>query len=431
MTIKLTRRGAAVAFALLTSTASFAQNDECAQAIALSAGSLALDTTTATVSATPWPCAGSGGPDIWYSYLATSNSTITVSTCGSTFDTALEVFDGTCAVLNSIACNDDSCGLQSSIQFGAASGSTYLIRVGGYNGANGFGTISLDDGRPQLNPANGHYYARVASAGISWDQSRADAAAMTHMGLTGHLATLTSQQENDFVFALGGVNNLWIGGFQNTASASYAEPAGGWEWITGEPFVYANWLPGEPNNSGAFGAEDYLELLQSAGFGDTWNDAAQMEHPAGFLVEFDSDSLGTNYCMANVNSTGAIGRMSASGSLTASNNDVTLTASEIPRLSFGFFITSTVEGFVMNPGGSSGNLCLLGAIGRYVGPGQIQNSGVAGEINLPINLAQTPTPTGFVSVLAGDTRSFQLWHRDSSGGTPTSNFTDGLRLTFN
>ncbi|MFT5731536.1 MAG: hypothetical protein ACI8WY_000200, partial [Planctomycetota bacterium] len=112
--------------------------------------------------------------------------------------------------------------------------------------------------------------------------------------------------------------------------------------------------------------------------------------------------------------------------------DLTLTASDLPLFGFGFFITSNDEGFVTNPGGSAGNLCLLGAIGRFVGPGQIQNSGSGGEIELTLDLTQIPTPTGFISIQAGDTRSFQLWHRDSSsGGTPTSNFTDGLRLTFN
>ncbi|MFT7167257.1 MAG: hypothetical protein ACI80K_000376 [Paracoccaceae bacterium] len=432
MITKLPYVGTFAGLVLLTSTTSLAQNDECAQAIALSVGSIAFDTSAATLSATPWPCAGAGGPDLWYSHVAAASSTITISTCGSSYDTALEVFDGSCAALVSILCNDDACGLQSTVQFAATAGMTYLVRVGGFSGSVGAGVIALDDGSPQLNPVNGHYYAAVASAGVTWDQARADAASMTHMGLSGHLVTLGDSQENDFVFGLGNVNNFWTGGFQNTASPSYSEPGGGWEWITGEVFGYTNWLPGEPNNTGGLGAEDYLELLQSGGFGETWNDAAQSEHPAGYVVEFSSDGLGTNYCMANANSTALTGRMSAAGSLTVSNNDVTLTASDLPPFGFGFFITSDAEGFVTNPGGSAGNLCLLGAIGRFVGPGQIQNSGSGGEIVLAIDLMQIPAPTGFLSVQAGDTRSFQLWHRDSSsGGTPTSNFTNGLRLIFN
>jgi hypothetical protein len=423
--------GAIVALAALITPTALAQNDECAGALPLPVGTVAFDTAVATLSAEVWPCASGGGPDLWYTYTATANSTLTISTCGSTYDTALEVFEGGCGALVPLDCNDDSCALQSSISFAAASGATYFVRVGGFSGASGSGTLALDDGSPRLNPVNGNFYLGVSAPGISWDQARADAAAMSHMGIQGRLVTLNDAQENDFVFALGNVNNYWLGGFHNTSSPSYSEPDGGWEWITGEAFTYTNWLVGEPNNSGAFGAEDYLELLQSTGFGETWNDAAQMEHPAGYVVEFSSDGLGVSYCSTNPNSQGTEGRMSATGSLAVANNDLTVTASDITSLVFGFFIVSRTEGFVMNPAGSAGNLCLGGAIGRYVGPGQIQNSGLAAEISLPIDLTLIPQPLGFEAVAPGDTWSFQLWHRDSdSGGNPTSNFTDGLRLTF-
>ena len=89
------------------------------------------------------------------------------------------------------------------------------------------------------------------------------------------------------------------------------------------------------------------------------------------------------------------------------------------------------EGFVMNPAGSQGNLCLAGAIGRFVGPGEIQSSGSTGTISLDIDLTQLPQPTGTVVVSMGETWSFQLWHRDIVAGNSTSNFTDGLRITFN
>ena len=83
-----------------------------------------------------------------------------------------------------------------------------------------------------------------------------------------------------------------------------------------------------------------------------------------------------------------------------------------------------------NPGGSDGNLCLGGSIGRYVGPGQIVNSGATGSFTLPLDLTQTPTPTGLVAIAAGETWNFQAWHRDAVGGFATSNFTDGLAVQF-
>lgn len=149
-----------------------------------------------------------------------------------------------------------------------------------------------------------------------------------------------------------------------------------------------------------------------------------------FRIEAGYGDLGTNYCTANPNSTGAAGTISAFGRRLAVNNKVTLTASNLPAQSFGFFITSMTQGFVALPSGSDGNLCVGGSIGRYVGTGQIQNSGSTDSFSLELDLAQTPTPTGLVTVNAGEAWNFQAWHRDTAMGTPTSNFTDGIEITF-
>ena len=113
------------------------------------------------------------------------------------------------------------------------------------------------------------------------------------------------------------------------------------------------------------------------------------------------------------------------------DDDLTLEASSMPLHTSGYMLASLDEGFAAQPGGSQGNLCLGGAIGRYVGPGQVLNSGSAGAFSLALDLTNTPQPTGGVSVQAGETWSFTTWHRDAVGGTTTSNFTDGLEITFN
>lgn len=151
---------------------------------------------------------------------------------------------------------------------------------------------------------------------------------------------------------------------------------------------------------------------------------------ARFISDVSDGPVGTAYCMSNPNSTGSVGALTAQGSTVVAADSVTLIASSLPPLSFGFFITSQTQGFVMNPGGSDGNLCLAGSIGRYVGIGQIQNTGTAGTFNLALDLTQVPQPTGFVSVNAGETWNFQSWFRDSSPAGPTSNFTQGLEIDF-
>jgi len=148
-------------------------------------------------------------------------------------------------------------------------------------------------------------------------------------------------------------------------------------------------------------------------------------------VTLGDPTIGTPYCGPGVpNSTGLSSDLRAEGNTNIVLNDVTLIASDIPINSFGFFIVSTTQGITMNPGGSQGNLCISGAIGRYVGPGQIQSSGQAGEFSLALDLTMIPQPTGFVSAMSGDVFNFQGWHRDAVAGTATSNFTNAVEILF-
>lgn len=94
---------------------------------------------------------------------------------------------------------------------------------------------------------NGHFYeAFSVSGGISWT----DASAAANLK-GGYLVTATSQAENDFVHDLidnamywDGPSGPWIGGYQPEGSP---EPAGGWRWVTEEPFLYDNWNDQQPN----------------------------------------------------------------------------------------------------------------------------------------------------------------------------------------
>jgi hypothetical protein len=148
------------------------------------------------------------------------------------------------------------------------------------------------------------------------------------------------------------------------------------------------------------------------------------------IVEMGPAMIGTGYCATAPNSTGAPAELSALGDPIASANDLTLLGENLPALTFGFFLTSPDQLFESNPGGSAGNLCVGPSIGRYVGPGQIQSSGVSGTIALTLDLTQHPTPGGFVTVQAGQTWNFQAWYRDAAAGSGVSNFTNGFEITF-
>jgi len=125
-------------------------NDECVDAIVLVDGTNGSFSSAGAFTSSPsWGCA-SGGNDVWFSYTAQGSGTLSVSTCGlSGYDTALQMFSGSCGSLTSIACNDDSCSLQSTVSASVTAG-TYYIRVGGYNGATG--SFSLDVSGPSAPP---------------------------------------------------------------------------------------------------------------------------------------------------------------------------------------------------------------------------------------------------------------------------------------
>jgi len=136
----------------------------------------------------------------------------------------------------------------------------------------------------------------------------------------------------------------------------------------------------------------------------------------------------TNYCTANANSTGLTGSISALN-IDLNARTMQLSGSDLPTNANAYSIASLQQGFVANPGGSSGNLCLGGAIGRVIG-GVILNTGGGGSLLESINLNAIPQPTGPISVQSGDSWHFQYWHRDSIIGLSTSNFTNGVRVFF-
>jgi hypothetical protein len=73
---------------------------------------------------------------------------------------------------------------------------------------------------------NGHWYLDVAQQ-VTWAEADATASA-----IGGHLATTVTYEEFQFVWELGG-HARWLGAGQPAGSV---EPAGGWEWVTGEPW---------------------------------------------------------------------------------------------------------------------------------------------------------------------------------------------------
>ena len=148
------------------------------------------------------------------------------------------------------------------------------------------------------------------------------------------------------------------------------------------------------------------------------------------ILDEPCEEVGSSYCTATPNSAGTEGRIVACGSTAVSDGDLTLTARRLPASVTGIFAASRTQDLVPLAGGSQGNLCLGGVIGRFVGPQQILDSGTAGRFSLAVDLGQIPEGSAPVAALPGETWNFTAWYRDTSGGAMTSNFTDAVSVTF-
>ncbi|MGQ0627417.1 MAG: hypothetical protein ACT4PL_04865 [Phycisphaerales bacterium] len=90
-----------------------------------------------------------GGSDVFFDYVPAISGVAIVDTCGS-FDTILQAFDTDCSGAQ-VGCNDDSCGLSSSMSFQVIAGNHYAIRLSGWQGATGAGNLNINELPPVAN----------------------------------------------------------------------------------------------------------------------------------------------------------------------------------------------------------------------------------------------------------------------------------------
>lgn len=125
---------------------------------------------------------------------------------------------------------------------------------------------------------NGHYYACYNNCS-SWEEAEKYCES-----IGGHLAVITSSDENNAVF-----NYLLSCGFENGyIGFSDNVEEGTWYWVNGETSGYTNWHSGEPNAESS--NEDYAMFYYKFDDG-TWNDGnfgnGTANDDAVFICEWD------------------------------------------------------------------------------------------------------------------------------------------------
>jgi len=125
---------------------------------------------------------------------------------------------------------------------------------------------------------NGHWYS-IDSVSTNWSTARDRAASAG-----GYLASVTSQAEQMLVTRLVGSSfpGTWIGGFQSDTNCG---ANCGWAWVSGEPWSFTAWGPGEPNDYVA--GESFLEFYWRL---EGWNDSRDFAPVAKRgIIEWSAD----------------------------------------------------------------------------------------------------------------------------------------------
>ena len=140
-------------------------NDLCDGAIPISCGSTVSGTTTGSTFDNVGFCGTSnttGG--VWYSFEATSPSSV-LSTCNSaTYDTKISVFSGSCGALSCVGGQDDNfdAGCQNfttELTVSTTPGETYYVLVHGFGQATGDFDLTLSNSCGFCAPVDGSVYA--------------------------------------------------------------------------------------------------------------------------------------------------------------------------------------------------------------------------------------------------------------------------------
>ena len=138
----------------------------------------------------------------------------------------------------------------------------------------------------------------LIKADASWTEANAEC-----MRRGGHLATVTSQEEMDAVTGMceaEGLRFCWIGGYTSLrGSQAFGH------WVTGEPFDFQPWWPGEPSRTDRDGTPEMYLILWKPRKDEGWSFNDERDRPfedeemdymygnMGYVCEWEDEDVAT------------------------------------------------------------------------------------------------------------------------------------------
>jgi hypothetical protein len=199
------------------------------------------------------------------------------------------------------------------------------------------------------NPTNGHFY-RPISTGNTYTGARAASLLTTFKGETGYLVTITSADEDAFIYNNVPQSQIWFALTDEVSEGQWRIDAGPEKGtliktsngqtagnIVGQ---YNNWAPGEPNNSGN---EDYAVTKWN---GTQWNDLPN-NFNCPYVIEYGTwvnpqDQTFTGFYAANTTNQISLGSISGTISVPTLSTYPTISLFRVVNGSDVFVETKTV-----------------------------------------------------------------------------------------
>jgi hypothetical protein len=199
------------------------------------------------------------------------------------------------------------------------------------------------------NPTNGHFYKPI-SAGNTYTGARAASLLTTFKGQTGYLVTITSSDEDAFIYNNVPQSQIWFALTDELSEGQWRIDAGPEKGtliktsngqtagnIVGQ---YNNWASGEPNNSGN---EDYAVTKWN---GSQWNDLPNnFNNP--YVIEYGTwdnpqDQTFTGFYAANTTNQVSLGSISGTISVPTLSTYPTISLYRVVSNSDVFVETKTI-----------------------------------------------------------------------------------------